>query len=84
VLGLAGSGTASTAREPVGAVQAALAELLTELVGLDAGAGVVAALARMLARLVVVLVASGPTQLGLDLAVVLGPRPGKGCMDGFC
>ena len=78
MLSLAGSGTASTARKSVGTVEAALAELLAELVGLDAGAGVVAALARVLAGLVVVLVASRPAQLGLDLAVVLGPRPGKG------
>ena len=75
VFRLAGTCAASAAGETVGAVHATLAELLTEVVGLDAGAGVVARLARVLARLVVVLVAGGASQLSLDLAMILSPRP---------
>ena len=75
MFGVAGPRATPAAREPVRAVHAALAELLAEVVGLDARAGVVADLPQVLTWLVVVLVASRSLQLGLDLTVILRPRP---------
>ena len=65
----------ATAGEPILTVVAAVTELLTEAPRGYASTGLVTRLSRVVAGTVLVLERGLPIKLGLDLTMMVGPRP---------
>ena len=77
MFGVTGATPASTAREPVWTVWAAVTELLTEVSRVYASTGLVTRLSRMVAGTILVLKGGLAIEFGLDFAMMVGPRPKK-------
>lgn len=77
MFGVAGPCATAASREPVWTVRVAVTVLLTEVGGENTATGtsIITRLARVETGLIVVAICCLSFQLGLDLAVVVGPRP---------